>query len=428
MKKLLTLTLGLVTLTLTGTKVRNQTQTIILNRGYNQGSQPALPTKFPNIPCTPRPSGMVAWWPLDGLTSGEYDDLAGGDNNGTPIGNPSQIPNQYVGNSVQAGTGKYVRVTDAPNLNFGLGSFTIDAWVKYTPGTQTEPIVYKLANSSGSGGGYFLSIVNANSQGTQRKLQLQIATKIYSGPIITATQGTWIFVAATVNKSIPIAGTINLYVGVPSNPLAIANHLAGAFNASSPGTPLLIGRWESNPQANLGIDEVEVFNRALTGQPEIQSIYDARSAGKCKQEDKGMTWVHRTSNAQNGTINVGCSGCDAANGDTVCSQQLPVLCIYKPAPAFQLPVGLNNSDQYNRWSGGVVATTPPVAGSTFSNSVAVNVYCQAQFGPGWRVAEFHDGWGWNFQAYGGTVSAPTVPSTRFWVHINDQPGGNCWMP
>jgi hypothetical protein len=141
---------------------------------------------------------------------------------------------------------------------------------------------------------------------------------------------------------------------------------------------------------------------------------------------KGMTWLHTKSNAQTGTITVGCSGCDAGHGDTVCTQQLPVLCIYKPKPLFQLPLGLPNSDRYNLWSGGVVATTQPVAGNTFAHIADANSYCVAQFGPGWRVAEFHDGWGWNFQAYGGTVSAPTVPSTRFWVHINDQKAANCW--
>jgi hypothetical protein len=46
-----------------------------------------------------------------------------------------------------------------------------------------------------------------------------------------------------------------------------------------------------------------------------------------------------------------------------------------------------------------------------------------KFGPGWRVAEFHDGWGWHFQAY-GTVDNP---NGRFWVDINDQPDATCWQ-
>jgi hypothetical protein len=137
---------------------------------------------------------------------------------------------------------------------------------------------------------------------------------------------------------------------------------------------------------------------------------------------KGMTWRHTASNAQTGTVTVGCDGCDAYHGDTQCTQPLPVLCIYKPTTPFPLPTGVNNSNQYYLWSGGVVATTSPHVGM---NNTAATAFCQAQFGPLFRVAEFHDGWGWDFQAYGGTVSAPTVPSTRFWVYINGQPGANC---
>lgn len=143
---------------------------------------------------------------------------------------------------------------------------------------------------------------------------------------------------------------------------------------------------------------------------------------------KGLTWIHTASNPVTGTVTVGCNGCDAYSGDTPCAQQLPLLCIYKPTPALPLPVGVSNADLYYQWSGGVIATTSPVTGSSFATSAAATAYCQTQFGTAWRMAEFHDGWGWNFQAYGGTVSAPTVPSGRFWVHINDQPSANCWSP
>lgn len=109
----------------------------------------------------------------------------------------------------------------------------------------------------------------------------------------------------------------------------------------------------------------------------------------------------------------------------MCTQAQPLLCIYKPLVPFQVPIDVNNGDQYYQWSGGIVATTQPVAGNTFSNNSAADAYCVAKFGASWRFAEFHDGWGWNFQAYGGTVNAPAVPSSRFWVYINDQPA-NCW--
>ena len=124
-----------------------------------------------------------------------------------------------------------------------------------------------------------------------------------------------------------------------------------------------------------------------------------------------MTWAHTQSNG-NGTITVACSGCDAYHGDTLCTQHYPLLCIYKPP--FSVPP--NNPAN---WSGGVVASTAPVAGNSFATIADADKYCVVQFGPGWRTAEFHDGWGWNFEAYGGTA-----PS-RFWVHIKDQQA-NCW--
>jgi hypothetical protein len=172
----------------------------------------------------------------------------------------------------------------------------------------------------------------------------------------------------------------------------------------------------------------------IVGPSSQYGIYCRVTFARCSQpkKDKGMTWFHTASNTTYGTITVGCgpdgpNRCDPAHGDTPCTQQLPVLCIYKPKPAFLPPVGLPIPNQYNEWSGGVVATTPPHAG-TFKDTAEVNKFCSDVFGPGWRVAEFHDGVSWNFQAYGGTVSAPTVPSTRFWLHINDQPDGNCWQP
>ncbi len=152
---------------------------------------------------------------------------------------------------------------------------------------------------------------------------------------------------------------------------------------------------------------------------------------------KGLTWRLNSTNTVTGTIDVGCGysnntgECNPRAGDTLCTTKLPVLC-FKPA---QLPVPSNvdNSSVYHRWSRGIVATTPAVPGNSTSNPdlstiAKANSYCALLFGAGWRVAEFHDGWGWNFQAYGGVGQA----SERFWIDINDQrstpstPKGTCW--
>jgi hypothetical protein len=393
----------------------------------------ALPTHAQ--PCAPPPPGLVAWWPLDetgGSTVSDHSVFANTgiattkNGTGISIGPPGtgivSAPG-FVGNGLHFYFGSLMKVAPSSSLTFGTTtSFTIDAWIK---GSES-PIVgnYNIYSNLG----YFLYYANGGT------LNFQIGTgglpQTYTGPPISP--GVWTFVAVVVDRTNKL---VTLYAAASSSAALSAGllnpGLPGTFDASS---GLNIGGCPGNPHGcDTIIDEVEVFNRALLP-AELGNIFNAKSAGKCNiPPKKGMTWLHTASNSQAGTITVGCSGCDAGHGDTLCTQQLPLLCIYKPSPLFQLPLGLPNSDRYNLWSGGVVATTQPIAGNTFGHisagtplSPAANDYCAAQFGFGWRVAEFHDGWGWNFQAYGGTVSAPTVPSTRFWVHINDQKAANCW--
>jgi len=135
----------------------------------------------------------------------------------------------------------------------------------------------------------------------------------------------------------------------------------------------------------------------------------------------GMTWRLLGTNATTGTVDVGCADCNAYNGDTPCTTALPILCILKAGPGFPLalPANVDNSDIYHLWSGGIVATTTPTPAP--AKRSGANARCVQEFGPGWRVAEFHDGWGWHFQAFGGV----THPS-QLWVDIDDQPNGVCW--
>jgi hypothetical protein len=138
----------------------------------------------------------------------------------------------------------------------------------------------------------------------------------------------------------------------------------------------------------------------------------------------GMTWRRGPVNA-NGTVYVGCGStephpCNPSVGDQLCTDSLPLLC-FKPSK-FPVPKSVVNTDVYNRWSGGIVASTPPVQARSFSTIGDANKRCADEFGADWRVAEFHDGQYWGFQAYGNVGD----PTKRFWVDINDQPKGTCW--
>ncbi len=146
---------------------------------------------------------------------------------------------------------------------------------------------------------------------------------------------------------------------------------------------------------------------------------------KPSKPDLGMTWNRRnTDHSTSGLITVGCAGgtfdCNPYQGDTTCTTELPLLCFNNmEAPR---PQSFIEPNRNNRWSGGLVHTTAPVAASQFSTVRDANAACEAEFGPGWRVAEFHDGWGWNFTAYGNVGDI----TSRFWLDINDQVGGTCW--
>jgi subtilisin family serine protease len=139
----------------------------------------------------------------------------------------------------------------------------------------------------------------------------------------------------------------------------------------------------------------------------------------------GMTW--RVLEQRSGHVLV---GSDASTnpyvGDISPSASLPVLCLFINNAA--VPAGVF-PDFYAGWARGTVAATLPVPGSQLASPAVADALCASSFGPGWRMAEFHDGrygtglafsGGWAFWANG---LLPTA--TRFWVRINDQPA-NPW--
>ncbi len=138
----------------------------------------------------------------------------------------------------------------------------------------------------------------------------------------------------------------------------------------------------------------------------------------------GMTWAKDSHDFNLGTDRVGCwaggTGCEPYIGDTACSTKLPILCLKKE--------GLANpgvaTDFYHGWTGGRVGLTPPVAGSELTGIKDAGLLCEYILGPGYQIAEFHDGHdrngGWSYSAYGNIAD-----SSRFWTYQNDG-GANCW--
>ncbi len=240
-------------------------------------------------PCVQPPSGMVAWWPLDETNGFNVMDILGTHNGGVigtvgikPLlfsgditGGPVTIAPPMVNGHfyfLPSLTTGWVSVPPHPDFDFGTsGNFSIDAWVNKEGGNSAIdflPIVDK--NDSNAHKGYMFAV-----DGTDH-LRFFLGAARYTS-ITTLTPEAWVHVAVTVDRS---TGTVTLYInGTPETPAI----LAPGEDATST-VPLLIGGTYLDPSlrsTEYALDEIEIFNRTLS-QTEIQSIYKARSAGKCR--------------------------------------------------------------------------------------------------------------------------------------------------
>jgi hypothetical protein len=241
------------------------TSTVI---GAHHGANPVVwfdDVKVSEIPCTQPPSGMVSWWPGDGNAF----DVIGG-NNGTPQGGAAYAAGKVVrGFSLNPATGDYITLPHNDNLNPSM--ITVDAWIKTPAGAERVIVEKSHANDGGwvmevqADGRVSFGYFNGDASWT--------SCSVFSAGAVN--DDSWHHVAATLDGS-----AIKIYIdGVLNN------------SATYSGTPVTnsrgvnIGAWwgYGTPSRffNGLIDEVEIFNRALTPE-EIAAIHAAGSAGKCK--------------------------------------------------------------------------------------------------------------------------------------------------
>ncbi|MDX2167721.1 MAG: choice-of-anchor Q domain-containing protein [Deltaproteobacteria bacterium] len=264
-------------------------------------SATATPSPTATAPCANPPAGMVAWWPLDELPGATtIDDLAGIANAGTPR-SPSGAPNAIsatLGNApvpvtspplslpsgMVAGAlyfyGPYIEVPDQTELDFGSGDFSIDAWVWPPPptgaGAGVSPIVDKLDPAAPRGYAFYLAHA-AGGPYNVPTLRLGDGAFTTVAASLSLTHGMWNHVAVTVQRG--VANGVVFYV----NGATAGTATVGAGN-SDDAQPLWIGRSRLSPPAafaEVAVDEIELFDRALTGL-EVQAIAAAGSGGKCK--------------------------------------------------------------------------------------------------------------------------------------------------
>lgn len=216
---------------------------------------------------------MTGWWPAEGNTA----DIQFG-NQGVAQGSVTYAAGEVGQAFVLNGT-SWVRVPASNSVNVGTGTgITIDAWIKPTNVTYA-PIAEWNNPASGTPIGVHLWIGGAVASGELYANVVDTTNTFHSFWSATGLilAGSYQHVALTYDKA---SGMATLYL----NGVVVAG--PASFGTFTPQTSfdLYLGNRPAGPgQATYSgqMDEVEIFNRALTG-AEINAIYSAGSVGKCQ--------------------------------------------------------------------------------------------------------------------------------------------------
>ncbi len=219
--------------------------------------------------CVPPPADMVSWWPGDGNAS----DIQGGNSPVQTFGTPQFIAAK-VGQGMKFDGDDGFRVANNTNLNFSIGdSLSIDAWVRVDglSLSANDAIVLKTL-----GTGYIIHVI-----GEKRiRFAIEDTAGNFAGAVTDPIGDTnFHHIAGIVDRG---SNMLTIYLdSVPRQSVSIAG-IGSLVNTAS----LFIGHPSTEAPTVVQpfrgvIDEVEIFNRALTA-AEVQAIYNAGSAGKCK--------------------------------------------------------------------------------------------------------------------------------------------------
>lgn len=225
------------------------------------------PTPTPTPVCISPPSNMVSWWPGDGNAKDYVDDNDGILRDGATFA-PGKVELAFSFD----GAG-FVEVPDSANLNL-TQALSVDAWIYRSAGNLNSGIVEKTV-----GGGVNTQYNFFLEDGYLRFRLIIVPTvdhrHISSDSVIPAN--VWTHVAATWDGY-----TMKIFV----NGIQQTETLVVTDPINSGAGPTFIGTNGGGGRFTGLIDEVEIFNRALSP-IEIQALYNAGSAGKCKPDTDG---------------------------------------------------------------------------------------------------------------------------------------------
>src|ERR1043166_3170246 len=219
----------------------------------------------PAAPAAPT-AGLSGYWSFD---DGTASDNSGNGNNGTLVNGPSPLAGKS-GQALNFNGNQYVNVGNL--LNPGNGDLSVFAWVRTTQGGGFNMIVSKRDSSGSNNSGYQLFQNSSGgpsftfADGNSNRVRVDS-----TGPRIN--DNNWHLVGVVFTRS----GNGVLYVdgAVAANGAGSITSQTGNANNS---LPLRFGTENQNSNSVFnwvgGIDEVRIYNRALSAQ-DITDLYNA---------------------------------------------------------------------------------------------------------------------------------------------------------
>jgi hypothetical protein len=229
-----------------------------------------------------QPTGLVAFYPLDGDISNVAPDASRYQNNGTFNDRASWYPGGKIGNAVDMNGATDSTSTSAvlipDNTNLPSGStMTVEAWVRQSAWYSNQAIA--------SHWNYPSSASWALQTGTNNNLRVFIAdsqSELGNNYVDTSigtwnSFNTWRHVTMVYDGTQSQANKVKVYIdGVLAGSTVVGTLPSTLQNSSG---PFSIGSFPGLGRALTGaIDHVKLFNRALT-QAEVSAEYTAQNAG-----------------------------------------------------------------------------------------------------------------------------------------------------
>ncbi len=172
------------------------------------------------------------------------------------------------------GTDDYVTVSDTDRLTFSTGTsdrpFTISAWVNFDTASGTQGIVSKA--SAFNVGEFHLTLGTAGTTNFYfRTVDNSIGSYIGKKAEYDLVVNTWYHVITTYDGS----GTENgIKIYIDGSVVPVSSSSSGSYTAmENTSEPLYIGRRNSSPTFSGQIDDVRIYNYALTP-TQVKTLYN----------------------------------------------------------------------------------------------------------------------------------------------------------